>query len=80
MKIVNIEIDKNHFNKSPFSMPIRFDDGGENRSSGQGTGPSKGLIAILLVTVFFLFRKPKIMIPLLVVAAIVYFFFFYTNS
>ena len=58
-------------------MPIRFDDGGENRNnSGQVSGPGKGLIAILLVAVFFLFRKPKIMIPILIVAAIVYFFLF----
>lgn len=61
-------------------MPIRFDSGGaDNNNFGnkgnRGRGNNKAGTAFLMMLIFFVFRKPKIAIPLLVVAAVLYFIF-----
>ncbi len=59
-------------------MPIRMEkdspQGPGNRPGGQGGGGMSGLIRLLPVILFFVFKKPKISIPILAALAIWYFF------
>ena len=69
-------------------MPIRFDSGDDNNgnndfnnnTNSSGSGPSKGTIAMILLSVFFLFRSPKTVIPLFIIGGIVYYIFFYQSN
>ncbi len=63
-------------------MPIRFDSGGDdnNNFGNKGTGGSSkgnntGAIAVLMFVLFFVFRKPKIAIPILLIGGILFYFF-----
>ena len=61
-------------------MPIRFDKGGRNNFFGGSGQRGKGLLAILLFLLFFVFKRPKIGIPLLIIAAIVYYIYGMNNN
>jgi len=56
-------------------MPIRFDSGNNNFGNRGSGGNNRGLIAILLFVLFFVFRKPKIAIPILLIGGLVYYFY-----
>jgi hypothetical protein len=58
-------------------MPIRFDSGTDNKNAKRGEGKNKwGILALLSLVIFFLFRRPKFTIPILIIVGLVYYFFF----
>jgi hypothetical protein len=67
--------------QNTFLMPIRMEQddprqqsGGNNNKRNRGGGGLSGLIRFLPLVLLFLFKRPKLIIPVLIVGAVWYFF------